>query len=745
MDFSPRPRGYNSPSKRLEFDETAAMLLRQVQAVCAHLLPAGRLRNGEWEVGSPAGEPGRSMKVNIKEGLWKDFDSGVGGHDLIALWAEVRGIKMGDALVEAKAWLGVDTGRKVQQSLVAEAITPRVGSTPTPVSTPSHADDDPDWWKKVRATRIWDYFDRDGVLYGQVYRFDDPTGRHKKEIRPWNPATSQWLSPDTTRPLYNLPAILKAPRDAVIVLVEGEKCADAINDLRMPLIVATTCWGGAAAASRTDWSPLAGKRVLRWADNDHPVPGKEVAREVWLRTTLEHLKAANVASLRDVEVDPAMPDGWDAADADSTIRIAHIDRGAASAPVFEGAARVTLQPIRALYHGKEPPPREWLVDGVFPHGRAGLLVAPGDTGKGILLLDLSVKVATPESAGFDANPLTAFGHDIPKRGAVAILAAEDDIDEIHRRLHALYPDLPDAVWDRIYVLPYPDARGRSPTFMAGDIGKVQTTQEMADVYAELKAIPDLVLTIVDPLFAFAAVDMTSSAVAQIVGNTFDKLAKDLGCTVLIAHHPTKGDRQKPTASAADARHMVAGSGQLLNALRFAYAMWPAPGDEATGILAKLNRKFEDNAVFYGAPVKINSPVSRKQKTFVRNRDTGLLEIFDPRQHAEPPPPPVSDELAMLVWCIERWNADDMPVTQTQIIETMPAGRWLRHMPIQWQRIQKPRRRLLVDEAIKQEKLVVTNKSLLALPGDAYALGPEGGGRAPTDIAKGTRKVLVYRP
>jgi len=586
-----------------------------------------------------------------------------------------------------------------------------------------------------------------------VYRYDHPTQKGVKAIRPWD--GHDWKAPEGTRPLYNLPAILKAPRDATIVLVEGEKCADAINDLRMPLIVATTIWGGAAAASRTDFSPLAGKRVLRWGDNDHPRSDPrtgqpvEVARSVWLRTTLEHLTKANVASLRDVEVDPAMPDGWDAADANPTVRIAHIDRGMATAPVFEGAARVTLQPIRALYHGKEPPPREWLVDGVFPYGRGGLLAAAGDTGKGLLLLDLALKVATNKSVGFDTNPLTAFGGELPKRGTVAILSAEDDRDEIHRRIVSLRPDLPDEVWDRLHVLPYPDAPGRNPTFLMGDVGKIDITNEMRDVYAELKALPDLRLVIIDPLSAFAAVDMTLAAAAQIVGNTLDKLAKDLNATVLIAHHLTKGDRNKPTSGPGDARHMISGSTQLLNALRFAFAVWPAPDDRAQGYAAKLGVKFEHNVFFHGAPVKMNAPGARNMRKFMRNASTGLLELIDPDALRRAPAAKVDDtspELTkMLVWCIEQWNAAEQPVIATEIIETGASGKWVEHMPSQWRALAKPRRRLIVNDAVESGALVRTNEGVLALPGDAYALGPEGGGKARAQKAKGTRKVLVYKP
>lgn len=65
------------------------------------------------------------------------------------------------------------------------------------------------------------------------------------------------------RPLYNLPAIAAA--DAV-VLVEGEKCADALMQLG---IAATTAMGGAATAlDKTDWKPLAGKTVAVWPDHD---------------------------------------------------------------------------------------------------------------------------------------------------------------------------------------------------------------------------------------------------------------------------------------------------------------------------------------------------------------------------------------------------------------------------------------------------------------------------------------------
>ena len=112
------------------------------------------------------------------------------------------------------------------------------------------------------ATAKWDYLDADGKLIAVVYRYDPP-GR-KKEFRPWDARRRKTAPPDP-RPLYNQPGIAGA---AQVVLVEGEKCAQALIDAG---ITATTAMHGAnAPVEKTDWSPLAGKAVLIWPDRDKP-------------------------------------------------------------------------------------------------------------------------------------------------------------------------------------------------------------------------------------------------------------------------------------------------------------------------------------------------------------------------------------------------------------------------------------------------------------------------------------------
>lgn len=75
-------------------------------------------------------------------------------------------------------------------------------------------------------------------------------------------------------PLYRLEHLTLAPGADPVLIVEGESCADALARLGL---VATTS-GSASSAAAADWTPLAGREVLIWPDNDDP--GRAYAAEV---------------------------------------------------------------------------------------------------------------------------------------------------------------------------------------------------------------------------------------------------------------------------------------------------------------------------------------------------------------------------------------------------------------------------------------------------------------------------------
>ncbi len=105
------------------------------------------------------------------------------------------------------------------------------------------------------------------------------------------------------RPLYGLGWWPMTVRDRVYV-VEGEKCVDAARGLGL---LAATSSGGSNAASKTDWSPLAGLDVVVLPDADDA--GRKYADEV--AAILHSLDPP--ATVRIVELDGLEP-GGDVAD-----------------------------------------------------------------------------------------------------------------------------------------------------------------------------------------------------------------------------------------------------------------------------------------------------------------------------------------------------------------------------------------------------------------------------------------------
>ncbi|MDH5528299.1 MAG: AAA family ATPase, partial [Nitrospirota bacterium] len=233
------------------------------------------------------GTKGDSLVVELageKRGLWTDFATGEGG-DAIALWAGANGLSakadFPKVIEGAATWLGM-------------APSPRRQSFGNSEKQPPMDD-------LGAYTAKWDYTTADGKLICCVYRFDPPGG---KTFRPWD-ATRQRFGDPTPWPLYNLPGIAKAN---TVVLVEGEKCADALIGLGL---CATTAMHGAGAITKTlktDWSPLKGKQVAVWPDKD--AVGWRYAEAV--------AEAAAKAGARSVAIlvpPEDRPEKWDVADA----------------------------------------------------------------------------------------------------------------------------------------------------------------------------------------------------------------------------------------------------------------------------------------------------------------------------------------------------------------------------------------------------------------------------------------------
>jgi putative DNA primase/helicase len=172
-----------------------------------------------------------------------------------------------------------------------------------------------------KPSALYFYRTAEGAIVAAVARYEivGILGGTRKDIRPWCYGRRQWTDKagkarDKTgwhckampepRPLYGLPALAARP-DAPVLMVEGEKTADAAVTL-FPEWVAVTWQGGSSATGKADWTVLAGRRVVIWPDADEP--GQKAAAAV--RDALAD--AAGLVAV--VDVPDHWPDGWDLAD-----------------------------------------------------------------------------------------------------------------------------------------------------------------------------------------------------------------------------------------------------------------------------------------------------------------------------------------------------------------------------------------------------------------------------------------------
>jgi len=602
---------------RRDKDEVWARLLDQLESVLLYLFPRGKRRGKQFVIGNLQGAPGDSLVIELegpKRGLWIDFETGESG-DVLALWACVRGYTLpaefGDLLDDAGDWL----------------VLPRIAPPPVARSAMPYDDLGP-------HTGKWDYFGTDGQLLACVYRYDTSTG---KQYRPWDARARAMRMPEP-RPLYNLPAV--AASDAV-VLVEGEKCADALMQLG---IVATTAMGGASTAiDKTDWTPLAGKTVAVWPDHDEA--GARYADAVIPK--LIHIGA----EVRRVTVPQDKHKKWDAADAVAEgFEVEELLRS--SRPVADAVRSLDITRWRAAdrFVG-EPQVRRWLVDGVFPQAQAALIAAAGGVGKSFLLLALAREVAAFD--GIWANAPTLFGGALAGHGVAIYVTAEDDAIEVHNRLNALGP-----IPDRLYVLPLPDAGGAVPLFApdAATRGPA-TTAAWTDLERQLKAMPCLRVVVLDPLQPLCALNLNVPENAQFVCSRLAALAASTGASVIVSHHFAKREASTPE----QAREAIRGTGGLVDGVRSVYALWNPKEEQAKAICKTLGEPFERGRVVMGGVVKASGRANLRVATFLRDA-RGLL--VDRSQDLARAGKTDVDLLPALKAAIARAAAEGQPYTKT---------------------------------------------------------------------------------
>jgi hypothetical protein len=228
------------------------------------------------------------------------------------------------------------------------------------------------------------------------------------------------------------------------------------------------------------------------------------------------------------------------------------------------------------YLASAPPPRRWLLQDLIVIGKAGAVVAPGGFSKSQLLLQLSVTIVT----GIDLAGYWSAG----ETGGVLVLCAEDDQEEIHRRIHTIKQRLQaDGHGIALAVLPGSlfifSTIGVDTLFTkAGPNGNVAQTTTLHRLVALAKQIENLKLIVVDPVSRFRGGEENSNEDATRFVEALETIAKLTGASVLAAHHASKASYGVEANQGASR-----GASALTDGLRWQMNLNPPTDKQAEGL------------------------------------------------------------------------------------------------------------------------------------------------------------------
>lgn len=285
-----------------DFESLDGWLLDRAAELLPQWLSNGRKIGQEWCIGNLEGEPGQSLKINMRSGRWRDFATGKGGKGLTALWAarhQLGQLQAGKELAEKYGYGNLESNVVPLRPAVSDQGEPTAAEMPpadAPVTFqtfkhPKHG--------LPAAVYIYTTVDRRPVFAQARYELADG-----KSFAPWTWHEGRWrmkgYSPP--RPLYGLHRL--EAHAGPTILVEGEKAADALQPLSQRCSVLTWC-GGTGNSTHNDWSVLRGREVILWPDAD------EAGFSAMQKVTGILLALGCTLKMIDIE---GLPEGFDAAD-----------------------------------------------------------------------------------------------------------------------------------------------------------------------------------------------------------------------------------------------------------------------------------------------------------------------------------------------------------------------------------------------------------------------------------------------
>lgn len=281
-------------TEKINFDDLNKVLSTRIREFLPSWLPGGRMVGNEYNVSSLRGGIGDSLRFNVIKCIGSDFATGEKFGDVIDLYAKINNLTQ---IESAKQLADQFMPKPPAPALILKTKLPPDDSYPNV----KH-------YKLGDPTATYCYRNSQGDPIYYICRYDSQSG---KQFYPWsyfNDDTWKMKAQDEPRPLYLLDEIESKPLNFPILVVEGEKAAEAAKKFVSNVYAVTTWSNGAQSFNKTNWKPIHGRSILIWPDADKA--GVKCAQEIAkiLSPFCPEIKIINVP------LDGSLSEGFDAAD-----------------------------------------------------------------------------------------------------------------------------------------------------------------------------------------------------------------------------------------------------------------------------------------------------------------------------------------------------------------------------------------------------------------------------------------------
>lgn len=404
-----------------------------------------------------------------------------------------------------------------------------------------------------QLAKIYDYSDN----FKRI-RLDHPeplNGKPRKIIRPISlNGSGKWElkepnHPPAGAPLYGRKGVVDNP-NAMVVVVEGEKCVDALDSLGY---VAVTS-GSNTSAKKADWRLLKGRIVAMWPDNDS-------GGEKYAKAVCDRLSALGCTVYMVGHKSLDLPEGGDVVDwfqANPNAKMEKLPLLPVSGPLR------TSEAIMQCIEDIKSEQIDWAWHKRIARGKITVIAGDPNLGKSLITVDLASRVSNGDkmpdgTAGIQCD--------------VIIISAEDGTaDTIRPRLEAAGADL-----SRIHII---DGIKETDKSTGEVIERSFLLSDISELEEVIKSNPEIGIIFIDPISAFVGnIDSHKNSDVRSLLAPLASLAERYKVAVVAVSHLNKSDTK--------AVYKVSGSLAFVAAARAAFMVMKDKNDATRRLFIPL--------------------------------------------------------------------------------------------------------------------------------------------------------------